>query len=561
MVLIITMIQDSINMFKKSRSDVLDQISERNESLYYEMRYLANDLYNDCSDIFQDYTSEKYDNLLHQVQNIINDKSSVLNNLEIFPDIMILMKNQDFFCSSGINAEEVKQILSTYWYIDNLTAPKDNFFSSRYYMENLENNLELCYVKTLWDKSGNYNGCIIVSLSSDYLKNVYKSMINSDYQFYVLDENGTAISHSIPSMLGCNLYYMPYFWSSVNPDSSCFVKKNSGIVLQTNSYNPETGWTVVEEIDYKYIFKSFSSVFYIGTLLVIFCFILSIGIAYLLAKKISRPIQNISGQIAKNPFEMITCETSYRELEVLTKIYNLTIKRINSLINKIKIEEKEKRKLELSFLQAQINPHFLHNTLFTIKCLIEMEKYKTADNMISSLLRLLKIPFNAKTEWIYIKDEIDYLKSYLSLMQYRYDQKKITLEISLTPDLEEILIPRLLLQPVIENSLFHAFDDSCKNGVINLSFRKIQSKILITIRDNGKGMSKDEINSLWNGDKRSKHSFNNISLINIKQRIQLLYGEGYGISVVSSLGEGTETILTIAYKKEEHNYDKDNDCR
>lgn len=223
---------------------------------------------------------------------------------------------------------------------------------------------------------------------------------------------------------------------------------------------------------------------------------------------------------------------------------------MNQLIEQIKTDEKEKRKLELSFLQAQINPHFLHNTLFTIKCLIEMKNFQKADAMISSLLRLLKIPFNAKTEWICIKDEISYLQSYLSLMQYRYDKKNLTMEVHLEDDLKEVLIPRLILQPIIENSLFHGFDDSCKNGVINLSFRKIKEKIFICIRDNGKGMTQEALDSLWDSNKKTSDSFNKVSLVNIKQRIQLLYGDGYGISVVSVPNEGTETLLTLAYKKE-----------
>lgn len=549
-VLISTMIHDSVNMFKKSRFDVLAQIKERNQSLYHAMRYLADDLYADCSDLLVNTDPEQYDSFRPHVEEIIEAKSSLLNNLDMFPNVMILMKTQDSFCSPGINDEDIKSILSTYWYIDNLTDPRSSFFTSRYYVDDTFNNIELCYVRSLIDTDGSYLGCIIVGFSSDYLKNAFKDMIDQNYIFYVLDKSGTAISHSIPSMLGSNLYYMPYFWSTIEPNSSSFIRKNTGLVLRTNSYDPETGWTIVEEVDYRFIFKSFSSVFFISIILAIICLVFSVGLAFLLAKKISRPIRNISEQMRKTPFQTLKCQTSYQELNVLSTIYNLTVKRMNQLIEQIKTDEKEKRKLELSFLQAQINPHFLHNTLFTIKCLIEMKNFQKADAMISSLLRLLKIPFNAKTEWICIKDEISYLQSYLSLMQYRYDKKNLTMEVHLEDDLKEVLIPRLILQPIIENSLFHGFDDSCKNGVINLSFRKIKEKIFICIRDNGKGMTQEALDSLWDSNKKTSDSFNKVSLVNIKQRIQLLYGDGYGISVVSVPNEGTETLLTLAYKKE-----------
>ncbi len=547
----IFIVRDSFKMIKESRIDVLTQIRERTQTLNLAIQNLTEDLYTECADILTTYDSEQYITIKSRIETIIEEKSLVYKSLDMDPDVIILMKDQNYFSSSSIPLTDIEQITSSYWYIDNIINPKPGFWSSKCTIRNHQNALELCYVQSILNAESQYIGSIIVSISSDYLKEIYQDMINNNCTFYVLDQNGYTISHSITSLLGCQLYYMPYFWQQQKPNSSAFIHKNTGYILQTNSFDKRTGITIVEEIDFYVLINNFSSVFQLGVFLFILCLILSICISYILSKKISGPIVDISKQMIQKPFQPLYCSSTYKEATILCKTYNTTITKMDLLIERIKQEEEQKHKLELSFLQAQINPHFLHNTLFTIKCLIEMRDNQKAYDMLTQLMQLLKIPFNAKKEWISVNEEIDYLKSYLSLMQYRYQNKHLSMDIYLEPGLEDMIIPRLLLQPIIENSIFHGFDDSCKNGIISLSFRKIQEKVVICIRDNGKGMSQSELDNLWSDTRKNKNSFNHISLINIKQRIQLLYGDEYGITIVSEPGQGIETLLTIACKKED----------
>ena len=217
--------------------------------------------------------------------------------------------------------------------------------------------------------------------------------------------------------------------------------------------------------------------------------------------------------------------------------------------------------MELSFLQVQINPHFLHNTLFSIKCLIEIGKGEKAAEMLSNLVRLLKIPINISKEWIKIEDEISYLKSYVALMQCRYEQRNISLDITVEPGLSNVLIPRLILQPIVENSIFHGFDDQSKNAVISITFNRLREKLIIRVCDNGKGMSQQEVDILWKETYKNSRTSNSIGLLNIRQRIKLLYGEPYDITIVSEPGQGTEAILTAACQEEEFSHAKNSDSR
>lgn len=558
--LVIVMLSDSVKVLKRSRMDVLNQLEERNKILNCAMQFLADSIYEECHPLLID-GSRQYNQLGDELKVIMEDKSNVLNRLGMSPSIMILMKNQQVFQSGNITEQDISQISSSFWYIENMSKPKSDFWSSRYYISNNENNIELCYVKSILNKDGQYEGIILVSVSADYLKEAYINMIKKGYYLYILDENGKAISHSIPSLLGSSLYYMPYFWNQFEPDSSQFTRNNTNTILHTNVYSPDTGWTIVEELELKNITDSFTSVFWTAAVLLIFCIILAFAASYLLSKRISRPITTMAKQMIENEFIRIDQRPEYKEVLALSNIYNMTIDKMNDLIVQIKQNEKEKRQMELSFLQAQINPHFLHNTLFSIKCLIEMGKGGKAAEMLSNLLQLLKIPINISKEWIKVEDETSYLKSYAALMQCRYEQRNISLDITVEPGLNQILIPRLILQPIVENSIFHGFDDQCKNAVISITFSRLREKLVIRVCDNGKGMSQEEVNILWKESKKNSCICNSIGLLNIRQRIKLLYGEPYDITIVSEPGQGTEAILTLAFREEELTHVQNFDSR
>ena len=544
-------LNDSVNVLKKTRLDVLSQIMERNKIVTNAIQFLADDIYDECAPELIRSDPADYDRLRDDILDKVYRDSDMLEKLSMSPSVIILMKNGYAITSEDVKTADLSQISSSYWYIDNLTAPQESFWSTRYYISEQESNMEICFVKSILNPDNQYIGIIIASVSTDYLKKAYMSMLGDGYRIYIIDEQGKAISHSIPTLLGCGLYYMPYFWEKYQPDTSTFDRNNIEMMLHTNVTSPEIGWTIVEEIPIRTLIGGFSNVFGIAGVSFVVCVMVSIAVSHLLSKRISRPIVTMSEQMLANEFGSIDRQTAYKEVQVLSNIYNLTVNKINDLIEQIKRDEREKRRLELSFLQAQINPHFLHNTLFTIKCLIEMNRSDNAGEMLGDLIKLLKMPITVDMEWIKIEDEVIYLKSYLSLMMKRYEDYNIVMNFSIEPSLNSVLIPRLILQPIVENSIFHGFNGQRKNALIHISFHMLGEKLIIRIQDNGKGMTKDELDSLWQKSTRNTKPFNSIGLINIKQRIKLLYGEDCGISVVSEPGQGTETILTVRYKKEE----------
>ena len=546
----VVLVSDSIQMYKQSRLDVLRQIVERSTSLNNAMQFLANDVYDRCAAGLASALPSEYAQMRLEITGLMSQSGEILNQLHMFPSIIVLMKNGYSYHTSDVSQVDIAQIRSSYWYIDNMTNTQENFWSTRYYMVGQKNSLELCYAKSIRDAGGEYLGVIVVGMSTDYLQNTYSSILDKGSRMYILDSQGKAISHSVPALLGTALYYMPYFRQHFREDESTFVRNNTEYLLHTNVYSPLTGWTIVEEIPARVLLKGVSNVFWIFGLLFLACLFVFTLAAYLLARVIAKPIVTMSHQIKTSAFQEISPQTNYNEVLVLSSTYNQTVKKMNDLIAEVKRREKDKRKLELAFLQAQINPHFLHNTLFSIKCLVEMGNGPTAGKMLNSLIKLLKIPINVKKEWCLVSEEIDYLEGYLDLMAMRYENKKITMDVSVPDDLKNALIPRLLLQPIVENSIYHGFDEGKKNALIRITFQQMGKKLVIRVQDNGRGMTREALDNLWQESSENTKTFNRVGLVNVKNRIKLLYGEEYGISIVSEINQGTETILTLGYQKE-----------
>ncbi|MTI59861.1 MAG: hypothetical protein FH762_07710 [Firmicutes bacterium] len=543
----VVIFNNSMNMIKKSRLEVLEQIGKRNEIINNVVVYMADNIFETLG---SELISQKkdYEQLTKGMDSVLDQNSRMLKKIQMEPTIIAIMRDGYEYYSAGETKENVGIIKNSMWYINNFTNNEDEFWTVRFNVEDNIINMKLSYGKILRDNNKEYKGIIIASITEKTLNNVYADVSDTEKMIYILDENGKAISHSIQSLVGNNLYYMPAFFDNYGKNSSVFVARNTKHVLLTNYYSEQTGWVIVEEIPVKSLLKSYSIIVYMAIYLLIFSTTISFIAVYYTSRKISKPMADITNKMiysSENEFSKIDIQTEYREAYILSNIFNMTINKMNRLIEKIKDEERNKRKFELSFLRAQINPHFLHNTLFSIKCLIEMNKSEKANIMLSNLMKTLKMHINASKEFISISEEIEYLKNYVSLMQNRYDDRKLTLNISVDDDLLELYIPRLMLQPIVENSIFHGFEKKVVDPVININIDDFESSLIIRISDNGGGMTTEEIDNLWRNSYKKNSKFKQIGLINIKKRIELLFGEENGITVISEPQKGTEVILKL----------------
>ena len=231
----------------------------------------------------------------------------------------------------------------------------------------------------------------------------------------------------------------------------------------------------------------------------------------------------------------------YDELDEIGESFNRMVDDIKNYTNKLVQEEKEKKLNEINYLHAQINTHFLYNIFNSIKMLSLLNRNKDINNVITSLAKLLRGTLDVSDEMLTIEEELENVKHYFQIEEIIH-LDEVVLDINCPEELREILIPKLLLQPIVENSFLHGFKDVHYKKETKIIIQRSGENIIIRILDNGCGISKQQLLSIT--DYRKGHS-RSIGLKNIEERIQLLYGANYGIDVISERKKGTEVKLKI----------------
>lgn len=313
-----------------------------------------------------------------------------------------------------------------------------------------------------------------------------------------------------------------------------------------------SGWKVIGKVFVKDInvYSTTLKNFFIAMILI--AFLIGIALSLLLATNILRPVNRLlSGMFAFQSGQLdVEVPVEYdNELGVLSDSFNQMTKRIKALIAVNKATEKTKRKSELEALQAQINPHFLYNTLDSIVWMGEAGKNEEVVKMTSSLAKLFRISINKGKEYVTIRQELEHVQSYLTIQQMRYGNK-LDYSIDFDEELANVQIIKILLQPIVENAIYHGIKRLPGNGMIQIRVNRCKidgrdDAIKIEIEDNGMGMDEDTINKILAGEINPEAKGNGVGVYNVDQRIKLYYGEDYGLSIFSELYEGTIVTLTL----------------
>lgn len=267
-------------------------------------------------------------------------------------------------------------------------------------------------------------------------------------------------------------------------------------------------------------------------------------LAFFMAKKFTTPVNKLILAMAdfeKNVESYQGQEVNgFYEIETLNKSFDHMAKRIKKLMEKIVAEEQEIRKVELKALQNQINPHFLYNTLDSILWMCQKNGNTEAADMVSALAKLFRISISKGKDLITIDEELTHVTNYLIIQKIRY---KNHFEYVIDVD-EEILSYKclnIILQPFVENAIYHGIDRMVDEGQITITGKKCDTWIELKVRDNGLGMTKEEVDTLFEpGNEKA-----GVGVKNVHSRIQIYFGKAYGIEVKSELDVGTEILLRI----------------
>lgn len=535
-----------------ARVDLLRQISEMNASNRSTMISVMGHVYEELAPYFaggqtvENPTKDKLNMLLGDLQ-----QQAAAFGCDYTIDVV--MNDKTVYSSFEHSDAWLKSMMQSYWYIKHFSGESVTSWNLRVQdAKNLES-YSLCYAHTLYDGDGRPIGVILLGASPSSLFRTYQKLLDAGSTIYILDENGIVISHSNPNMIGVWLYTVDAFTKQYKLNSYTLTHKAGREVMVSSYLDPESAWIFVEEQPVGEFVLSYSKVMLVTLVFVTAAFLLSILQSYWSIRRISLPLIACARHMAlirDDQLSPMPIQTQYREVEVLSEGYNAMLERIRDLIGSIKAEEDEKRRIEFAFLQAQINPHFLRNTLLSVKGLVVTNKRTRALEMLSAFMDMLNIPIKADLYGHSLHDEIEYVRRYITLMECRYG-REFHCSVFMEEGLEQLMIPPLMLQPLIENAIFHglaALEED--EGAIAITACRCGSEIVLSVEDNGGGMPVGQIERIWEPEEKDRRSINQIGLKNVLSRVKYVFGERSHIDMESEEGRGTAIRIVIVREEE-----------
>lgn len=270
--------------------------------------------------------------------------------------------------------------------------------------------------------------------------------------------------------------------------------------------------------------------------------LLSLAAANLVAFYVTRPIAHLEYKMQKvqaGDLNVTISETGFREIRAVSSAFNHMLAQIRMLMERVVREQETKRLHELNALQAQINPHFLYNTLDSIVWMEERGRSREAITMVIALAKLFRISISKGRRFITVAEEFEHVRNYLIIQKMRF-KDRFSFQLTEDPEAMNERTVKLIVQPLVENCINHAIDEAQSEELhIGIDVRVAGDDLLFTVSDDGVGIPEDRLSTLLT----TANTKNGIGLKNVHERIQLSYGEGYGLTIHSVEDQGT--VITI----------------
>jgi two-component system sensor histidine kinase YesM len=333
-------------------------------------------------------------------------------------------------------------------------------------------------------------------------------------------------------------------------NASYVIKKIDGqkyfLAINQSNY---TGWKYVYMIPYDTIFHKIIDIQIVEIIIFFVAFFVVILLGVWFAVGLTKPLEKLTDEIKlvetgnfNLPFERIEREQRLDEIGVLGNDFELMIKKIDELISENYVKQLMIKDTQMKALQAQINPHFMYNTLESINWMAKVNSQTDISRMAESLGNLLRGALKSKEKTIQIDEELKLLQNYITIQKIRYEDR-LNFQLLIEDSLRIYKIPQMTLQPIVENSIAYGLESMSGTCTIRVSFISADDCIRIMIEDNGLGIEPELLQQINSGNFKPRGF--GIGLKNINERLKLVFGDEYGIIVYSQPGEGTKVIIHI----------------
>ena len=470
--------------------------------------------------------------LLSQIDTLLQNDSSIKSIVVVSKDGRILSneKNLDMSVSSDMMKED--------WYIESihntmpvLTGARMQSFSSD------KDNWVISVSTEITGDSGDNLGVLLMDMEYSVIEDHLRSLdLGREGYVFLLNDKGEPVYHkdtsyfSDPDKLAQLL--------EIQSAGDGYDKASNLLTCQTQI--EKTGWTMVGVVSLDTLKmlerQLFEAVLLTGGLL--FIAVLLIGILF--TRRLSTPMADLErgmNEIEKLA-EVRIRKNSFYEVELLAGNYNRMIHRIRILMDEISDKEKTLRHAELNALVSQINPHFLYNTLDTIVWMAEFNDSTRVIALTKSLAAFFRLSLSGGRELITVGDELEHVRQYLYIQKERYGDK-LNYTIHAPEEVLDYTVPKIILQPIAENSIYHGIKPLDSPGQITITVQEEGEKLIFTVSDNGAGCRPDAA-AADNPSRPGK-----VGLKNVDERLKLYYGPGYGVTIHPAPGAGCRVELTV----------------
>jgi len=407
-------------------------------------------------------------------------------------------------------------------------------------------------------EDGGARGLIVVEMSPDSFSNLLLENQNLlEYQnTYMVDRNGYVI---------CSNKYVEPLWRSritqrFRGGERRFTFQWEGKPYYVcGQYNALTGWRTFSVISVENLFPQAASLRTYTAALVVVSLVLMLLSLLAVYHSFSTPLVRLSRAmkaVQDQNFELQLPNDRNDEIGTLTESFNQMVNRINCLVREVYQEKLAQKNAEIEALQAQINPHFLYNTLDSINWMAIDRDEMDISRIIVALGKLMQYSMDTEQTQVTLEQEYRHLEDYLCIQQNRLENR-LQYQLELPPQVRDLLVPKLILQPLVENAIKHGIEPSQRPGLVTVRAELRDGQTVVAVQDNGRGMSAEQQRAVWdscrNGDAAS------IGLRNVARRLKLFFGEDSRLDIQSTLGQGTEVsvILPASGKDREHEHSAD----
>ncbi len=515
--------------------------TETKKSIEYILELIQNSSSLLCTnkDIINGLTDKTNPNEEYSINTILRNVSSIQPQIS---GIYIVGLNGKVFSSVPFKSE--KEILSK---LEKMTKDESHY-SNLYRGNNRNQNADVISYFNIIRRYGKKIGTLIIDINYNSLKEAFTTTtIRNDEKVLVLDSQGN-IMFNFPNYV--------YLGSIVenNPE----ILKRGNLQIENNIFGLESiivssliesaDWRIVRVITKENVYKDTEALKSLSFSISVIFVIIALCLSYALSTILTNPLKELRSKIKyveSGNLNINVKVNSQDEYGQLSQSFDNMVVKLKDYMDKEFDDQRKKSEMKFQILQNQINPHFLYNTLDSVKWLATIQNVPSISEMVTSLINLLRYNLLDTDKLTSLTEELEGIKNYIVIQKYRYGDI-FTVSYNIPDQIKSCKILRFILQPIVENAIYHGFENLYKQGSININAYQKDQDLIIEVIDNGIGPGIENIGE--NIVYKRSDSFNGIGLNNIQERIQLYFGPQYGIYLAAGYNnKGTVVTITVPY--------------